>query len=66
MRIFQPSKCRTVHEVRETMADAVICEVCRETFASHANPPTCDACHDFLFAGWPAGVIVRDELRAAA
>jgi hypothetical protein len=64
-RIFQPAQCRTVHEVREAMVDAVICEVCRNTFATHADPPTCDACHESLFAIWPPG-IVREELKATA
>jgi hypothetical protein len=63
-RIFRPGQCRSVHEVREAMADAVICEVRRDIFAIHAEPPTCDACHEALFAGWPPG-IVREELRAS-
>jgi hypothetical protein len=52
MSILRLYRCRTVREVSRAMSRASICEVCRQAFATHSEPPTCDECHDAMSAGW--------------
>lgn len=57
---------RTVRAVSAAMRIAQVCEVCRIDFATHADPPTCDACHAFMCDRWQADAPppTRMELRA--